>query len=340
MAINQREIAKILNVSQYTVSVAFGSEGRISEEVRRKVIEAAKKYDYRPNRLASGLRGTTTRTIGIIWNFVDLWAGDTPIAMDMLDRLQGHDYTVYQFQLHPDVEVICRNIDEMLSRNVDAIVMRAIPSQLMNPRLIRLVESAPAVVAVCREDVELFPGDIVVHDRDQAIRQVAGHFAVTGRKRPAMILDMSEESNPSKFKAFQEECLRLGIENHPKMILDMDRPATPEQIGARHTEAIRRHFPGKMDVDAIFSFNDIGAFHVMRELQDRGVRIPEDVAVSGFNDNVLGKLWRPPLATGDRKHHEVAQHVEDLLMKRIRAPGGSPERRVVHMEFIRRESAC
>ncbi|HCE42704.1 MAG TPA: hypothetical protein DET40_04075 [Lentisphaeria bacterium] len=339
MAINQREIAKLLNVSQYTVSVAFGSEGRISEEVRRKVLETARKYDYRPNRLASGLRGSTTRTIGIIWDFVDLWAGDTMIAMDLLERLQGCDYTVYQFQFDPDADVMCRHINEMLSRNVDAIVMRALPSHLTNPKLISLIESAPAIVAVCREDVELFPGDMVVHDRNLAIEQVARHFAGTGRKRPAMMLDINEESNPPKFKAFRDQCLRLGIEDHPNMIIRLERPMNPDYIGNMHTEAVRRFFPGKMDVDAIFCFNDIGAFHVMRELQDRGIRIPEDVAVVGFNDNVIGKLWRPALASGDRKPHELAQHVEDLLMKRIKNPGGNPERRIVHMEFIRRESA-
>ncbi len=339
MAINQRDIAKLLNVSQYTVSVAFGSEGRISDEVRKKVLETARKYDYRPNRLASGLRGSTTRTIGIIWDFADLWAGDTVIAMDLFERLQAHDYTICQFQIHPDAEVICSHINEMLSRNVDAIVMRAIPSHLTNPRLISLLESVPAVVAVCREDVDLFPGDIVVHDRNMAIEQVARHFAGTGRKRPAMMLDINEESNPSKFKAFREQCLRLGIEDHPHMLLELGCPMDPDHIGDMHTEAVRRYLPGKLDVDAIFCFNDIGAFHVMRELQDRGLRIPEDVAVVGFNDNVIGKLWRPALSSGDRKPHEVAQHVEDLLMRRIKSPGGNPERRVVHMEFLRRESA-
>ncbi len=338
MPISQKEIAKLLNVSQYTVSVAFGSEGRISEKVRRRVLDAAKKYDYRPNRLASALRGSSTRTIGIIWNYADQWAGDTPIAMNILERLQENDYTIYQFQRHDDVDVISRYISEMLSRNVDALVMWSRPSLLLNPRIVHLVESVPAVVAVCREDVKDFPGDIVIHDRYAAIREIVRHFASTGRKRPAMILDMGEESNPPKFEAFRDECQRFGLE-HPKMILNMDRPEFPDQIGDRHTETIRRYFPGKIDVDAIFSFNDIGAFHVMRELQDRGLRIPDDIAVVGFNDNPLGKIWKPALASGDRKPHEVAENVEELLMNRIRNLSTGPERRTVHMEFICRESA-
>ncbi|MBN2710819.1 MAG: LacI family DNA-binding transcriptional regulator, partial [Planctomycetes bacterium] len=80
----QSELAELLGVSQYTVSVALSGKGRVSEKVRKRILAAAKEYGYRPNKLAAGLRGAKTQTVGIIWNFIDMWAGDTIIALNTL----------------------------------------------------------------------------------------------------------------------------------------------------------------------------------------------------------------------------------------------------------------
>lgn len=341
MSINQNKLAKSLGVSQYTVSVALGRKGRISEETRQKVLDAAEEQGYRPNMLAAGLRGSSTMTIGMVWLFVDPWAGDSVIAYDLLERLQERDYSTIQVQHHEDPKIMCGQITNLYSRHVDALLLRATPSQLNHPDIRELIQNGPPVLAVTREDIPDFPGDLLIHDRDKAIYQVVEYFAKTGRTKPCMALSMAQESNPPKFAAFAEACSELGIEKHPKMLLDLDYPHSAEETGERHALAVRKNFPDKnmTDIDALFCFNDIGALYAMHELQQHGIKVPDDVAVVGFNNISPGKISSPPLATGDRKPELMAEKLEEMLMKRIRKPNLEPQRETVHMEFVWRESA-
>jgi len=217
--------------------------------------------------------------------------------------------------------------------------LRATPPQLMHPDVLKLIKNGPPVLAVTREDIPDFPGDILIHDRDKAIYQIVEYFAKTGRKRPCMALSMAQESNPCKFAAFAEACAELGIEKHPKMLLDLDFPNIAEETGQRHMAAIQKYFPEKIDIDALFSFNDIGAMYAMHQLQQRGVKVPDDVAVVGFNNITPGRITTPPLATGDRKPELMAEKLEEMLMKRINNPELEPQRETIHMEFVWRESA-
>ncbi len=340
--INQAELARRLGISQGSVSVALGGRGRISEATRQKVLETAQSMGYRRNRLASGLRGGRTASIGIIWAYADPWAGDAIIALDLMERLQGRGYAVYQSQDHEDVTVLCRQIDDLLSRQVDAVIIRVTPTQMKDPEVRRRLEAAPAVVAVSREPLDDFEGDLVIHDRTRAIREVVDHFADTGRRRPAMVLSLAQEAGPPKYEAFAERCRQRGIADHPDLVIDMPPPtAMPEDIGERCLAGLRRVFgrTGPIPVDALFCFNDNGALYLMRELQDRGVRVPEDVAVVGFNNMQAGRVWRPALATGDRKPRDVAAAIDRMLMQRLDQPDGPPQRETISMSFIRRASA-
>jgi DNA-binding LacI/PurR family transcriptional regulator len=123
------------------------------------------------------------------------------------------------------------------------------------------------------------------------------------------------------------------------MLIDLDYPSDAETHGLLHLEGFRRRWPDQVGLDAVFCFNDVGALYVMRDLQDRGLRVPEDVAVVGFNDTEPGRLWRPALASGDRKFADVAAAVERLLSTRLSDPEQPPRTETIEMNFLRRASA-
>ena len=341
MTATVHDVARKAGVSQITVSRAFSGKLPVAESTRNRILKAAEQLGYHPNALARGLRGAGTSSIGVIWAFADPWAGDAIIALDLLERLQGREYAVYQSQDNEDAAVLCRQIDDLLRRRVEALVIRATPTQLRDPQVKRRLKAAPAVVAVSREDLPEFEGDLLVHDRSQAIRQVVDHFADAGRRRPAIALSLEQEASPPKFKAFADRCRERGIADHPHLVIDTSYPMTPEDTGERFREGLRRAFgqAGPIPVDAILCFNDDGALYIMRELQDRGLRVPEDVAVVGFNNIQAGQVWRPALATGDRKPREVATAIDRMLMRRLEQADLPPQRETIPMSFIWRASA-
>lgn len=349
MQISQTQLAQTLGVSQRTVSSALNGSGRVGEKLRKRILAVAEQQGYRPNRLAAGLRGSRTRSLGIVWAFSDPWAGDSGIALDITRQFQQHGFAVYQALHDDDVEILGRRIDDLLDRCVDAIVVQATPSQLAHPDIQRRLQSVSAVT-VSREFVPGLFADQVVHDRNTAIGEVVDHLAASGRHKPCMVLTMGQESNPPKYQAFVERWAEHGVKETRRMLVDMteaERGSGPipvenpayEGHGLRHRLAFVKKFPNTVPVDCVFCFNDTGAFYVMRELQNRGIRVPEDVAVVGFNNDQAGAVWQPPLATGDRRHREVSSAVTEVLERRLENPTASFEQIIIPMHFVWRESA-
>jgi DNA-binding LacI/PurR family transcriptional regulator len=350
MQVSQAQLARKLGISQRTVSSALHGSGRVGVALRERILEAAEKQGYRPNRLASGLRGGRTRSLGIIWAFVDPWAGDASIALDITRHFQQKGVAVYQALHDPAVEVLGRRIDDLLDRRIDALVVQATPSQLAHAEIQRRLRAAPAAVTVSREAVPGLPADQVVHDRNAAIREVVDHLAAAGRRKPCMVLTMCEESNPPKYRAFVNRWAQHGVAESSRMLVDMTvaqagtadgaalHPAF-EEHGMRHRTAFVAKFARTTPVDCVFCFNDTGAFYILRELQDRGLRVPDDVAVVGFNNDQAGAVWSPPLATGDRRPRDVSAAVARLIERRLANDAAAHETIAVPMRFIWRESA-
>lgn len=349
MQISQTQLARTLGISQRTVSSALHGSGRVGETTRLRILAAAEAQGYRPNRLAAGLRGARTSSIGIVWAFVDPWAGDASIALDITRHFQQQGFAMYQALHDPSVAILGRRIDDLLDRRIDALIVQATPGQLAHPDIQRRLRTVPTIT-VSREPVAGLAADQVVHDRNHAIREVVDHLAASGRRRPCMILTLCEESNPPKYRAFVEAWAAHGVPEKVSMLVDMTtvipgpgagtRVHPPfEEHGDRHRTAFASKFPKKVPVDCVFCFNDTGALYILRELQDRGLRVPEDVAVVGFNNDQAGAIWNPPLATGDRRSREVSNTVARLLERRLAEPNAELETALVPMHFVWRESA-
>ncbi len=342
MSVTQSQIARKLGVDQRTVSIALGASGRVSEKMRQRVRETATRMGYRPNHLAAGLRGAKTNSIGIIWLFADAWAGDANIALNLLQHAQNNGMQVYQAQLPDADELIVKQIDEMLDRRVDGLIIQGSRRQLTSPIVAEKLAQAPMVIGVCPEPLDDFPGDLVLYDRMQAIEQVVDHFAATGRKKPMFCINMNQEHNPPKFQTFAKRCQMHGMV-HPDMLMEIGSLGSAVEYGPRHAKMLEMMFPNNKilldSVDSIFTFNDIGAIFLMRVLQDRQIKIPEQIAVVGFNDIEVGHVWKPALATGNRKREELSNLLKQMLDTRLENLNLPYRRETVHMQFIHRESA-
>ncbi|MDA3798072.1 MAG: LacI family DNA-binding transcriptional regulator [Kiritimatiellae bacterium] len=337
--ITQTEIAKRLGISQRTVSSALSGANGVGEETCRKILDLAEEEGYRPNRLAAGLRGAKTSSVGIIWSFADPWSNDAIIALDLMHLLQQQKIATYQAQQTDNIDTIVEHINDMLDRQVDAIIIQASPLHLKNKKIVNLLKTTPTI-AVCREDVQSFDGDIVVHNRNSAIDEIVAHFAAVGVKKPTFMISLEHESNPPKYKQFLESCEKYGIEEHSNSLSSLERPDVPERIGMRHRVVMRDIIQNRLsDIDAIFCFNDVGALFVLDELCKSGINVPKDIKVVGFNNIQPAEVSNPPLASGDRCAKEVTNTIFEFINKRLNNPKLERQLATVNMKFIWRESA-
>jgi DNA-binding LacI/PurR family transcriptional regulator len=330
-----REISESVGVGVSTISQILNKRPvRCAEKTRAKVLAAARELGYRPNTLASGLRGARTHTIGVIWALVGSHS-PVQVTQGIADRINKLGYVTYVANNLGSPDVTKELLADFAWRRVDGVVIEI--NSDIDADFTAILSQFPAVVAVTSKPSEA-AFDQLVLDRSLAFRAVADHFAKTGRRRPAMVTLV--DSTRDKIDAFASGLQQHGISLPPELIIDLDWDLwqkSPVQC-CHHT--LDKYFPdGRVPFDALMCITDEIAVAAMAWLRAKGVRIPADVAVVGFNDNEFSRCLETPLASVARRNEEAVQRIEEMLCARLEDPSIAPQRSFLPMEFVWRESA-
>ncbi len=335
------EVAREARVSKSAVSAAFrGSSSRsgtrLGQGTRQRIYEVARSLGYHPNPLAVGLNGGRTNTIGLLWSLGGPHSPET-ISRDMTLRMQKRGYLTHLADNLSDPEITLKLLGDFSRRRVDGIVLQA-DQVLQTPAIFRQLEGFDAALVVGggppKDDLRI---DYLHHDRLPAFVEAADHLARIGRRRPAFLGTLT--ANRSKSGAFFGQARRHGMEVRPDAAVNLDADEKKPLIH-RCIAALEKRFGGReFPFDALMCTSDELAVVAIDFLRRRGLRVPQDVAVVGFNDNPLNPFQTPPLASGDRRDGEVAAAVEEMLFNRLERPDLPPQRRSIAARFVWRESA-
>jgi LacI family transcriptional regulator len=334
-AITSNDIAAAAGVSQPTVSIVLnnrGDEFGIRAETQQRIIEAAKKLKYVRNPLASGLRGGRTSAIGMLW---PLQSSMKDMAREMALRLMKSNYAAYMVDNLGDVMVTSRAIADFSRRGVDGIIVQGQHSIFSSPKIAELIAGLSMPIVLVSTDPTDAPVDVIHHDRLPAFRAVADHLAGAGRKRTVIVSPV--KSNEQKVKALSSRLVQLGLAAKDQIVLDLKN--LPHSYPADAARAVEELIARKTPFDAVVCTSDAAAAAVMRTLQMKGLRVPEDVAVIGANNSEYAPYLSPPLASIDHNSVRLADLMEEMLWSRLKDPQ-LPRRTVeISMQFVWRESA-
>jgi DNA-binding LacI/PurR family transcriptional regulator len=194
------------------------------------------------------------------------------------------------------------------------------------------------------------PVDHVVMQNVEAATAAVAHLIDVGRRRIVALGVHGSGTNSStlRLKGYRNALLHSGIEFDAKLVARIDHVAVPDrpgggQLWTRWTgaAAMRELIDSGVEFDGLFAMNDELAFGALRVLQDRGIRVPKDVAVIGFDDVDEAQYSIPSLSTIDPGHREIAQTAVRLLAERSEwGTGEGPAPRELRSRFalIKRES--
>jgi LacI family transcriptional regulator len=327
------DIAKKLGTTHATVSRALRNDKKIAKKTRVRVIEAAREMNYKPNLLARGLSGGRTETLGVLWNLA--WPQPSvEMARNLAVRAQKHGWVSYIADHLRTYDVILAILHDFTKRGVDAVALELYSDISIDKELEDVLKtfSAAVIVTPIQRDIDV---DQIIQDRSHAVRSAADHFITTGRKKPNII--QIRVGNDIKTTAYLDELARLGIHvNHEDAI----NIGQDNAFGRHCYDLLEKRFGNKpFPFDCFFCTADEFAMGAISWLQSRGYRVPEDIAVVGFNNSEAGELFHPPLASICRKDNEVAESIERLLFRRLEHPDLPQQMEVVRMEFIHRHSA-
>ncbi|MDZ7314820.1 MAG: LacI family transcriptional regulator [candidate division KSB1 bacterium] len=328
-----KDVAKRAGVSISTVSLVLNRKGSVSKETELKVLQAVEELNFHPQRTARGLVTKQTGNFGFILSsdhFSQAEPFYTKIFLGTEFEARSHDYYILLTTVEPSVSA--KTMPRfLLERNVDGVILAgAVPRELVD----YLDKIALPFVLVDYYFAER-NDSVVLMDNASGIRQALDHLLGLGHKEFAFIGgDMRHPSMQKRCRTFRAYLEEKGIVLNEAAIECDDERSGPEAGFA----AANRLLDKGLSVTAIVAANDAMAVGVLRACRDRKLRIPEDIAVTGF-DNVESSITaRPTLTTIHVPKEEMGAAAVRHLVDLIRGEQSLGMRIIMPVRLIPRES--
>jgi DNA-binding LacI/PurR family transcriptional regulator len=311
------DIAELAGVSQPTVSRALRGSPSVSEATRKRIEAIAAQLNYKVDKNATNLRSGHSNTLALLL-FEDPTPDDSlinPFFLSMLGSItrtcakRGYDLLISFQQSSADWHV-----DFEDSRKADGLILLGYGDYHdYELRLGKLVEQGTHFVRW--GSVQPGAQEVVVGcDNVQGARDVTDHLIRLGRTRIAF-LGTATSASPEFLDRHRGYSAALEAANLVcSLTLQVDAMSTEEE---GHDAAVRLLSRGE-PFDAIVAASDLIAVGAMRALQEAGLRVPEDVAVTGFDDILAASLAHPPLTTVTQQSGEAGAALVDTLIAMVR----------------------
>jgi LacI family transcriptional regulator len=331
--ITLRDIAGEVGLHVSTVSRALDPNMRnfISEEVANRVLETARSMGYRPNRMAYGLRTNRSMTTGIlipdIANVIF-----PPIVRGVEAVLEPLGYASFIVNTDNRGKREQWLMDALHDRGVDGVIHAAASRQ--DPACIEMVRQGIPIVTVNRRlEGTVIP--CVVNDEASGIAAVLEHLRQLGHAAIAHIAGQQDSSTGyARLEAFRANCVSAARGELPHPIV-FSRGYTRREGYRCMIELLDRNVP----LTAVVAANDMLALGAIAALRDRGLRCPEDVSVTGFNDMPFLDLIPPALTTVRIEQFSAGKAAAELLLALMRNEDVG-EGVVLPVSLVVRDSTC
>lgn len=286
------DIAKRLNISATTVSRGLKNHPAINKNTRKKIAEAAKELGYRSNTFASSLRSRKTNTIGVIAPRLNSYFLASVLA-GMEDTASRENYNLIISQSLESSAKEIANTHTMFNKRVDGLLVSlAYDTEDINHLQPFFRKKIPVVFF---DRIHNHPDSTsIVIDNFKAAYEITKHLLDQGCTR-IMHLGASMLRNvySDRYKGFKQALKDYKLP-HDDTYLYIS--SLSETAGVEAAEHILNMDPSQRP-DAVFSANDTAAVHCMIRLKAAGIRIPEDIAFAGFNNDPISKVVEPNLTT-------------------------------------------
>ena len=306
-----KDIAKAAGVSVTTVSRALNGHSDVSEKTRAKIKKLADEMLYRPNAVARSLVSKRTRTIGVILSEMKRAGSKDALAFEILcginDRASQLDYEILLFSTDPNKQRSKSYSDLCRERNVDGAILSGL--RVTDPYLEEVLQQSrfPCVLI----DIPL-AGEWVGHvttDNIDGAKSAVRHLLELGHRRIAMINGHQEAAvSKDRLAGYILALQEAGIAYDPSLVYD---GRFSEEGGSESMERILTDHP---DVTAVFSASDLMVLGAFKTLEARGVKVPDQLSIVGYDDIVIASYCSPKLTTVRQDKYDLGYQAAQLVI--------------------------
>lgn len=336
------DIADAVGVTAMTVSRVVSGEGYVSEITREKVLKAVKDLNYRRNGLARSLKRQFTETVGLVLGDISN-PYSTELARAVRETLVNQGFNVFICISENGSKEDIVAFESLSSHSVDGIIVATRSNEAGDRYLRKLVETNVPVVAIGR-DFQNKNVDLVSPDNLKGGFEATRHLIDLGHKRIAFIgANLSSGSHLKRLQGYINALESHSIPVDERLITGRNDELpdvagySTEDIGF---DAMKRLLSLRKRPTAVFARNDFTAIGAMRAISDAGLRIPDDIAIVGFDDIPLAARMSPSLTTVRQPMRVEGQIAAEMLLERIKSGKRISRReRILDCELIVRESS-
>ena len=309
--ITLNKISKILGISKSTVSKALNDYDDVSPKTKQIVQSLAEELNYKPNAFAQSLRNQESKIIGlIIPEIVHYFFSN--IAAGVIKTAEMYGYTVILLQSDEDYDSEIKQIDLLLDKNVDGILLSLADNTVKFDHITDVIDSGIPVVLYDKIS-KLIRCHKVVIDDIKAAYMATQHLIDTGCKRIAIIRNhLKPQTTIDRYKGYKKALEANGI--HFDETLDFQVNDLSFAEGKRIANIV---FNDHKDVDGVFAITDLMAIGALEAFKEKDVRIPEQVSIIGFSNWFLTQITTPHLSTIDQPGFEMGKIAFNFLYQEI-----------------------
>lgn len=322
-----REVAAHAKVSPATVSRVLNGDARVGQAYRDRVLAAVEELDYRPNRLARGLRRQRSAAIGVV--VADI---ENPHFSEMVRAVEdvafsrGHPLLVCNTDENPEKQRVYLNT--MLDERVLGVIIS--PADANSAEVSYLLDAGIPVVAFDRE-VSDPRVDVVIADNTRAVRAATELLTTAGHREIAFVAGrLDVETGAERLDGYQIAMREAGLT--PRVLAGGFRVEEAHAGVAACLESSSRP-------TALVVSNNLMTAGALGAIRDAGLVMPTDIALVGIDDPLWAPFVQPPLTTMAQPVRRMAVDAVELLLERV-SGGRSEPRRVLHRFELRRRESC
>lgn len=304
-----KDIAEKLNLSVATVSRAINNKEYVKEETRQRVLQALKEYNYVPNEIARSLKLQSTKTVAVI--VPDICEAFFGKIIKGIERTIAHrEYSIIVADTDEKKENEKRYLDMLFQKRIDALVFATV--DLSGDYVKNYFSSYPIVFI---DNIpELEDVDCVVIDNAKASRMAVEYLIERGHREIAVIIgSVKETTGYARREGYLDTLKHYGIPIDPDLI---QYGNYKEDAGFRCMETLLKQ-RDEHPFTAVYVTCEMMTFGAIKAIHARGLRIPEDISLVGFDIQDRAKLISPSITTVRQPESVIGRKVGELLLKRL-----------------------
>jgi LacI family transcriptional regulator len=322
MNVTMHDVAKLAGVSTKTVSRVVNNQGEISESTRSRVQAAIEQLGYRPNILARSLVNQRSNMLAVVTWGIDYY-GPSRILVGIVQRSKEMGYSLFlNLMAHPCEDSSGQILDNLIAHRVDGILW-AVPEVGDNRDWLHTIrmDFLPPIIFLNMQSRTGF--NSVSIDNRRGGFQAARHLIHQGRRRIGLISGPQDWwEAKERYAGWQEALQGAGLAPEPSLVVEADWSV---ESGAAAMQTLLEREPG---IDAVFACSDhiaLGALTAAHRLERR---VPQDLAVVGFDNIPESAYLQPPLSTVHQPLVDIGSRAVEtlhLMIESKRSGGGSVE---------------